>query len=710
MHERFASGSAAGALILVLVTAPATPQARQEPPVFGAEVRVVAVPVFVTDKAGRPVADLTAADFELQDDGKKTAIVAFLPVDASEAAAGGEAGSLVQAAARRQLLFLFDLTFSTPGGIVRARQAAAAFVRESLTPSDLAAVATFSQKGVDVLVSFTPDRAQVEGAIHGLGVVESQARMRDVLSIAYDLGLPRWGPGIGPPPADTRADPMAEYLLQMARALARSDQAQYRQRVEGFLAGLDVLARTLDSVQGRKQVILLSAGFDSTVLGGARGQESQEAADAVLSGRLWEVQSDRYFGDSQARDALDQLFRSVARTDTVIHTVDITGLAAGGAVDEKLPQPIGAGRDTLALLANNTGGQFVGGTNDLKGGLDELLERSRRFYVLAFEPQTANDKPDRVRRLKVRVRGDGLTVSHRRGYVLTKSKGAASPASGTLVAAEAIAKGLTGGPIRLHAVAVPYRNARGALSLPVILQADGPALVQGASSKELSLEVFGYAFDAEGQVRDVVTLSPVVDLGAVKARLEGKGLQVITAFAVPSGPVDLRFFVREKSSQRTGSLRLRVEMPASDGDGVVLSPPLAMDDPSTRLVVTAPSRSLPRLEIPFRLAEAPFTAEPRPTLANGVARDVCVMAWGGGIRSDRARDVEFESELVDASGSSHDVPLDVSRLVPDADGVGRYVLTLRPKGIAPGAYLLRMSLYDPASGATGSSELAVQIQ
>jgi hypothetical protein len=144
------------------------------------------------------VADLTAADFEIQDDGKKTPIVAFLPVDVSEAASGGEAGSLVQAAARRQILFLFDLTFSTPGGIVRARQAAAAFVRESLAPSDLAAVATFSQKGADVLVSFTPDRAQVEAAIYGLGVVEPQARMRDVLSIAYDLGLPRWGSGDRP--------------------------------------------------------------------------------------------------------------------------------------------------------------------------------------------------------------------------------------------------------------------------------------------------------------------------------------------------------------------------------------------------------------------------------------------------------------------------------------------------------------------------------
>ena len=142
----------------------------------------------------------------------------------------------------------------------------------------------------------------------------------------------------------------------------------------------------LDAVQGRKQVILLSAGFDSTVLGGAQGQEAAEAAQAAADGRLWEVQSDRYFGDSVTRDSLDRLFRSLAATDTVIHTVDVGGLAAAGAVDQAVPGRLAPGRDTLAQFAANTGGRFIKDANDLRGGLVELLDASRHYYVLAFEP------------------------------------------------------------------------------------------------------------------------------------------------------------------------------------------------------------------------------------------------------------------------------------------------------------------------------------
>jgi VWFA-related protein len=333
------------AALVIGLTVPLAAQSPrvQDAPIFGTEVSVVAVPVFVTDKAGRAVAGLTADDFELEDQGRKVPLVAFLAVAAAGAVPGAEAGTLLQASARRQFLFLFDLTFSTPTGIMRARDAAIRLVRENLAPSDLAAVATFSQRGVQILVTFTPDRLQVERAITNLGLVETQPPPRDPLSIAYDLGVPRYGPGIGPPPADG----MSEHLIQMAKLMARGDQLQYRQRVEDFLANLEQLVQTLDAVHGRKQVILLSAGFDSTVVGGARGPETTEASEAVVSGRVWEVQTDRYFGDSGARNSLDKLFRAVAATDSVIHGVDVTGLSAGAGAVEALPRPIGRGRDTL---------------------------------------------------------------------------------------------------------------------------------------------------------------------------------------------------------------------------------------------------------------------------------------------------------------------------------------------------------------------------
>ena len=705
MRSRSMIGSALVAWTVGLTLAPGARTQDRPVPVFGSDATLVAVPVFVTDKSGRAVAGLTAADFEVEDLGKKASIVTFLPVDAMQPVEAPEAASRMQAAARRQFVFLFDLAFSTPTGIMRAREAASAFVRESLAPSDLAAVATFGQAGVKVLVTFTPDREQVARAIEGLGLVETQPRQADYLSIAYDLGVPRWGVGIAPPPNE----PMLQQLVQMAKLMARSDQAYYRTRVEGFLEGLEKLTGMLEAVQGRKQMLLLSAGFDSSVLSGVRGQESQETSEAVLRGAIWEAKSDRYFGDSKVRDSLDKLYRAVAVTDTVIHSVDVTGLAAGVAsVDQALPQPVGQGRDTLAQFAVNTGGRFIADANDLRAGLEELLTATRYYYVLGFEPKDPGDKPDKPRKLKVRVKGEGLAVSHRRGYVLKPREAEPSPAAASLRAAESIVKGLSGGAIALSAVAVPYRNARGTLSLPVILQAEGGSLVGDAKAKQLELELFGYAFDAQGRVRDIVTVSPVIDLGSVRASLEAKGLQFITSFAMPEGAADLRFLVRDQATRRMGSLRLRVEVP-KEGDALALSPPLAIEDPRTRLVVPAASRGLPSLEIPFRLADAPFTAEPRPSLANGAAREVCVMAWGGQLGS-RQGQAELQPQLVDKAGSPQAVLLDGSRAVPDADGVWRYVLTLRPKDVAPGDYLLRVSFHDPASGASGRSELPVRVE
>jgi hypothetical protein len=339
------------------------------------------------------------------------------------------------------------------------------------------------------------------------------------------------------------------------------------------------------------------------------------------------------------------------------------------------------------------------------------LVAPRHYYVVAFEPLEPGKRLDRLRKLKVRVKRDGLEVSHRRGYVIPDPKRAAPLVAAQLQAAEAITKGLSGGPIALRALAVPYRDTKGRLALPVVLEVDGRALLSGVDAKQLQLEVYGYALDAAGRIQDAFGLTPVLDLGAVKPALQAKGLQVITSFAVSEGAADLRFVVREKSSGRAGSLRVPLEVPAFAAGKILLSPPLAMDDPRSRLVVPAASRARPQLEIPFRLGDTPFTVEALPVLRNGASRELCVIAWSGAERYGTQSAFDIEAQLLDASGGARRLSLEgAARVVEDADGLQRYVVTLAPNGVPAGRYALDVSFRNKASGATSRSQAAVEVE
>ena len=138
---------------------------------------MVAVPVFVTDKSGRAVSGLSDRDFELYDRGQRVPIVAFHAVDVdalAEAgsaldAEGASAGAMpfaVQAAAARHFLLLFDLQFSPPGGILRVRKAALRFLRESLSPGDLVAAATYVRHGLKMVAHQFHERPRLRRASH----------------------------------------------------------------------------------------------------------------------------------------------------------------------------------------------------------------------------------------------------------------------------------------------------------------------------------------------------------------------------------------------------------------------------------------------------------------------------------------------------------------------------------------------------------------
>ena len=701
------TGMLVGLVALAASASPAQPQGR--PPVFGADVQLVAVPVFVTDKDGRAVSGLTAQDFEVEDAGRSVPVAGFLAVDAAVAPGAlpeETASPRLMAASRRQFLLLFDQSFSDAAGILKARKAALELLEHWPQPGDLVAAAKFGPGGVEVLVGFTPDRAQVARAVATMGSAEG-VRLRDPLGLAYDLGFAPKDPsgkfGLEISGREEGKDP--GFYRDMVLQLARSERSAYRQRVVGYVADLQRLAQLLDSVQGRKQVILLSGGFDQSVLMGAEGTEQADASRAVVEGRLWEVQGDRRFGDAGARSTLDGLYEALARTDTVVHTVDVMGMVAVGALDETGSAPRSSGRGTLAEFAGRSGGRFVREGNDIAAGLREVLDASRYYYVLAFEPAETKKKAGELRKLKVKVKRPGLQVSHRAGYTVPDPK-AVPAATAQLQAAEVIAKGISGGALRLRAVAVPYRGPQGQVSLPVVLEIEGETLVAGAG-KPLSLEIFGYALDANGRIQDAFGLTPTLDLEKLGPAIGQKGVQVLTSFRVREGPADLRFLVREKATGRTGSLRIASVVPSFEDGTLALSPPLFMDDPRARLVIPTPSRANPDLQIPFRLQDTAFTPQANPVFRNGEAREICLMAYGGATGATASSTVK--AALIRDDGQAIPLEVQATRVVPDADRFRRIVVSMTPKGVPPGEYRLRLAVLHSSGTEESRSEVAVRV-
>jgi VWFA-related protein len=176
--------------ILVVTCTAAAVAARQapsEPPRFRVAVDVVSIDAVVTDRKGEVVRDLTAADFEVFQDGKrqKVTFAQFVPVITVAAPAVTAIGSSAVAApaateaprvpappitreqVRRTIVLVVDDLGLSVEGMNNTRRALRGFVDTALLPTDLVAVVrTGESRGV--LQSLTNDRGALQAAIDAL--------------------------------------------------------------------------------------------------------------------------------------------------------------------------------------------------------------------------------------------------------------------------------------------------------------------------------------------------------------------------------------------------------------------------------------------------------------------------------------------------------------------------------------------------------------
>jgi VWFA-related protein len=680
------------------------------------DVTVVEVPVQVV-KDGEPVRGLTANDFEVFDGRKKVPITGFEVLDLSATEATPQAAAQIPVSARRHFLMLFDLSFSEPSALSKARLAALDVVK-TLHPTDLVAVATYSSiEGPQLVLGFTPDRQQISAALDTLGLSKLIDRTkRDPLRLVLDDALlasrqANTAPKTrGAEALEAKNAEIVDTLETLSIVSSRADRTVQHQIVRNLTSAFTELARLMGEIEGRKYVVYLSEGFDSSLVTGKAGLEASASGgndlstliDSATSGGGQAVDatggtgSDERFGDTRTQNAIEKMLEEFRRADCQIQAVDIGGLRAGAEQGFQRTN----GKEALFNMAKSTGGELYENFNNLSNAMGQMLRRTGVTYVLSFQPDSL--KPDGTyRKLKVELKNAprGARVVFRPGYYAPKAGAQPSQLQRVLEGGNAVMDEESGS-IQASVLAAPFAMSGdhgGRAYVPVLIEVNGPSLLAGKQGASLPVEIYIYAIDQNGSVQDFLSQTLGLDLAKAPPALSQTGLKFFGHVELPPGSYTLRTLVR---NGLTGASSLRVtpvEVPAFGNGQAALLPAFFPETPGRWVMVREnPREGQPQAAYPFMLKEQPYIPASLPVLTPGQPAAVVLQGYNLG-----SGDLKADVKVLSADGK--EVPGGALTLAgKEGSSPVRVSATFQPPALQPGEYTLQVTLTDGA-GKTDTS-------
>lgn len=598
-------------------------------------VSYVELPVTVVDRAGEPVRGLTAANFEIVDEGQKRPISGVDVIDFASPHFVSETSPL-NPAARRNFLLVFDLSFSSRVSIVRAQQAARDFVTKSVGPRDRVGVATVDvNRGYRLLTSFTTDRTLVDSAIASPASFYGS----DPLQIGGNAVF-------SPPQIESLGGKQREADPDLARAARAMDDLYNRTRIDRQITLLAGLTKTLRAVSGQKHLVLLTEGFDPRLIqgrdasqitgGGAMSEQNNDNA-AVERGEIWKVDNDNRFGSATSMSLVDRMASMAKRSGVIIDAVDIRGLRSDTDPNSGFAHKSNEG---LHLLADSTGGTVFKNTNDLGSDFQRVVKSQEVVYVLGFNAPTTS--PGTFHNIKVRlVNVPGGRVTARSGYY---EAGPETAAERSLSNAEIITNDIAQDAIHVAALVTPFATSSASAQVPVILEINGSDLAAAAKGNAEALEVFIYAFDHEGLVRDSLYQRVNVDLAKVGPQFRTAGVKYYATLSLPAGRYSVKTLVRTAETDRKGFVRSDIVVP--EPHDVAISKPLFFEPAGKWVMIKGASHDKTNAPYPFEVNGEPFIPSAAVQLRNGEARRFAVFVWNA-TPDEMTLDTNPQSKIVD---------------------------------------------------------------
>ena len=382
-------------------------EAQQPQPTFRSGVEVVRIDVSVVDNTGRPVNDLTAADFSVTVDRKPRTIVSaqFLKYEigtktAKEHAPAQATPPTAPAAQAppppRIVLIVIDEDHIESVEGLAIRQQVARFL-DLLAPNDRVGVVTIPRLREEVTLSTRRSDVMksLDAVITGLnedvyefsiGTAEAFAVERGEADVARQMVDRNCGKG----------DPDCSVRVMM---VARQVALQAHLRGQRSLDALASLAEGLTGVEGSKTVLLVSGGLPMP--------------------------------DLHSLAAFDKLESTFAAAQISLYTLYLEWSPFGRPRYRPSPTAVLDIREESWGLENATsvvGGTLMQGIGTLEQYFDRIVTELSGSYLLGVEV-TAADRDGRTHSVDVKVNRRGVDVRARKRYLIEPERQARAEAA-----------------------------------------------------------------------------------------------------------------------------------------------------------------------------------------------------------------------------------------------------------------------------------------
>ncbi|MDD8020766.1 MAG: VWA domain-containing protein [Acidobacteriota bacterium] len=555
------------------------PQQEQElmkPPQYKIDVVLKLITVYVTDKKGQPVEDLTLEDFTATDNGQPVKLTQFekhilkVPVEKAIVPV-----TRVAPVMPRKFFLFFDFAYNNAQGLNQARKAAQHFLETVVRPDDEVSVLSYSMtRGITFHEYLTRDKAKVRQVIDSIGGKNIVGRADEIEQKYWILAQE------SPSSMKARADEMN----------LEAERREAKRIAETYILRLTVLAKALRLEPGQKHFIFFSTGVPSSMIYGGKGKDSIRQ-NLFISTTIFDT------GDSELREKNEAMYRELAAANCNVYTFDTRQAAMVADVfaydritfeeqdpytgrgmftetgfskdstnlyrDEKT-----LGGDTLKRLADLTGGKYFSSINEYKKNLNQVQALTGAYYVLGYSIGESED--GQFHEIKVEVKRPGYQVRSQSGYFNPKPFRDYTDLEKKMHLFELALneRSFSRLPVNFPVSCLSLATAEGS-GLKIVARIPGEVT---AKFEGKSVEYVILIFDKKNDVKDLRRLE--VEPGLYR----GRPVIFTSALPVEPGEYICRLVIRDLESGLGAANSVRISVPMATQSGLRLGTPLLLQE------------------------------------------------------------------------------------------------------------------------------------